>query len=713
MKSMLRAGRENMSKQEKVGKVTLDYEFYSGEDLYSDGEIEDNLLEIVKNCEEDELENIITKKNDWVYLYHFSQIRQNIISWIPMKKQDKILEIGSGCGAITGALARKGGQVDCVELSRKRSLINAYRNRNYDGITIKVANFEKIEPYLDDDYDVITLIGVWEYANLYLSSENPYHYFLQLLKKHMKPTGRIIIAIENQFGLKYWAGCREDHTGVFFESLEGYTRTDGAKTFGKNQMQEIFGQEGLEYEFYYPYPDYKLPMCIYSDEYLPQKNELDDNGRNLDNNRLLLFDEKKVFNTLIQNNEFAFFSNSFLVILRKETTVEEEKIIYSKFLNDRSDNFSLRMDIERKGDGRRVLKKVPMHKHAHKHMQTIHQCYTLLEDLINPSSVVISPCSVDAMEDNILFDYYTDLDKIISTLMEENNSKKAIDIIHQTITTVKKLENGIFEESGAFRKIFGACPIQNVPAIKGVAINFLFQNLKYEKKQLRLFNYEWAFHFEIPVNYVIFRMVHYLTNENIQKENLFDEYGINSNEQQIYQHMEMKFQQSYVNGGKKRLSDSTIIKPKYEINEQFIHEIFASRFVKIYYNYGQGFSEDNAIVVPFVVRNVNKVRIPYDEKVKELRIDPMEEPGIIKVKKLFLEEQEQMGKVDYHTNGIDIESEIFLFEDNDPWIMIENLRGTSGYIDFEFSFFDLPENTVKKLGNKGKIKNRLKKVLKK
>ena len=108
-----------MEKTEKVGKVILDYQYYGGQDLYCDGDIEDDLLEAVQNHEEDELEKIINEKKEWEFLYHFSQVRQNIVNWIPVKKDAKILEIGSGCGAITGALAKKGQQVDCVELSRK------------------------------------------------------------------------------------------------------------------------------------------------------------------------------------------------------------------------------------------------------------------------------------------------------------------------------------------------------------------------------------------------------------------------------------------------------------------------------------------------------------------------------------------------------------------------------------------------------------------
>ena len=48
----------------------------------------------------------------------------------------------------------------------KRSLINAYRHQEADNITIKVGNFQEVEQHLEQKYDVITLIGVFEYANI-------------------------------------------------------------------------------------------------------------------------------------------------------------------------------------------------------------------------------------------------------------------------------------------------------------------------------------------------------------------------------------------------------------------------------------------------------------------------------------------------------------------------------------------------------------------
>lgn len=66
----------------------------------------------------------------------------------------------------------------------------------------------------------ITLIGVFEYGEAYIQSETPYVDFLKIIATHLKPDGKIVLAIENRLGLKYWAGCTENHFGTLFEGLE-------------------------------------------------------------------------------------------------------------------------------------------------------------------------------------------------------------------------------------------------------------------------------------------------------------------------------------------------------------------------------------------------------------------------------------------------------------------------------------------------------------
>lgn len=296
---------------EKIGNVTMDYTFYKGSDEYCDGAIEQEILEYVKQYD-DEME-ILKKDNRWPVLYHISPVRKNILEWYDFKKDAEVLEVGAGCGAVTGAICEKAKSVTCIDLSKQRSMINAYRNKKYDNLNIMVANFNDI--VFNRKYDYITLIGVLEYAAYYTATDNPFVDFLKKLKKNLKEDGKLLIAIENKFGLKYWSGCVEDHTGRYYDGIMGYVNTESkVQTFSKDELIQIIEEAGFKkQQFYYPFPDYKFAQQIFSDDYLPGKNELICQTQTYDNNRFLLFDETLAYNNIVASNKFDFFSNSYFI----------------------------------------------------------------------------------------------------------------------------------------------------------------------------------------------------------------------------------------------------------------------------------------------------------------------------------------------------------------------------------------------------------------
>ena len=53
---------------EKIGKVTLNLDYYEAQDFYSDGVIEEHLLELVKHHEPEEYQDIILKEKNWAGL---------------------------------------------------------------------------------------------------------------------------------------------------------------------------------------------------------------------------------------------------------------------------------------------------------------------------------------------------------------------------------------------------------------------------------------------------------------------------------------------------------------------------------------------------------------------------------------------------------------------------------------------------------------------
>jgi len=291
-------------------KAVLNLDFYSGIDHYSDGAIEDELLDIIKS--EKDVEEVLANDDRWAILYHLSPIRQNILNWYSFKQKSSVLEIGGGCGAITDVLCSNMDEVKVVELSKRRSTINYERNKHHDNLEIFVGNLNDIQ--FDQKFDYITLIGVLEYAGSFTKTDSPYEDFLKNIKSYLKEDGKLLIAIENRYGLKYFAGAKEDHTGKEFDGITGYIGNDSVRTFGKVEIEELLSKVGFgELNFYYPHPDYKMPFEIYSDDFLPSSEELLAQAPNFDNDRYELFNESLAFNGIIENKQYPFFANSFFI----------------------------------------------------------------------------------------------------------------------------------------------------------------------------------------------------------------------------------------------------------------------------------------------------------------------------------------------------------------------------------------------------------------
>lgn len=295
---------------EKIGNVTMNYDYYKGKDLYSDGDVEDEILEMVKT--NDNYRYTDSRFSEWPILYHLSRQRENIVEPMEILKDDEVLEIGAGMGAVTGALAERAKKVDCIELSKRRSLVNANRHKDMDNIEIFVGNFQDVE--ITKKYDVITLIGVLEYASYYIDAKQPFHAFINKIKDCLKDNGKLYIAIENRLGMKYFAGYNEDHLGKPFLGIEGYINEDKVKTFSYSEITKLLNECGFDkLSFSFPFPDYKLPQSIYDEEALMNYEVDFSEKHNYDANLNESFNQVRAFKSLKGTPELKYFANSFLV----------------------------------------------------------------------------------------------------------------------------------------------------------------------------------------------------------------------------------------------------------------------------------------------------------------------------------------------------------------------------------------------------------------
>jgi len=260
---------------------------------------------------------------DWVTTYHFSGVRANLLRPFEADLQGALtLEIGAGCGAITRYLAEAGAEVLALEGSPRRARIAKSRTEGLSNVTLLTDNFDHFETELR--FDVITLIGVLEYAGRFVQGANPTVAMLEKVSRLLKPNGRLIIAIENQYGLKYFAGALEDHVGQAMFGIEDRYETQGVNTFGRAHLQRLLQEAGFaQNDFYAPFPDYKLPVSVVSQagfdhpEFRSGELASQSTRRDIQLPHTLNFAIDQVWPGLARNQLGMELSNSFLVVSQK------------------------------------------------------------------------------------------------------------------------------------------------------------------------------------------------------------------------------------------------------------------------------------------------------------------------------------------------------------------------------------------------------------
>ena len=668
---------DNMQERQldKIGKVTLDLTRYPGEDKYCDGDIEDTLLEIARDRAQVEYQGIIEESASWPILYHLSPLRENIVEWLPIDKSMKVLEVGAGCGAITGALAKKAGSVTCCDLSLKRSKINAYRHMECDNVTIHVGNFTDVEADLDRDYDFICLIGVFEYAKGYVDSEDPYGDFLKLLKTHCKADGRIAIAIENKFGLKYWAGCKEDHLATYFSSLEDYPAGGVVRTFTDRGLIEIARRCGFDqYKMYYPYPDYKFMTNLYSDNRLPRRGELKTNIRNMDRDRMVLFNEKDVYDTILQEGLFNLYSNSYMLVLGPEPDTD-----FIRYSNDRMDKYAISTEIV----DDKAIRKHALSEDAAAHLKHMAEAGEKLAKRYEGSKLEINKCKLsdDGMTLELEYVPGRSLEELLDECLAHNDTDGFVELYREYIDRISYGDVSDGDES------YGDVTTGNTvnsEDCKITDLDMIFSNILVDGDRWTVIDYEWTVDELRPTAEIGFRAIYCYILEDEKRDKLSldlitDILGVNDTMAAEYREQEMVFQKT-VTGNHKSLDEirESIGNKIYtlEMLTEGQNEVQSSAMTQIYEDTGSGFNEAESFMVSgYDPTKAGGFELDVASGRKGLRIDPCNDFCIVVIKELTWNGME-LGRspLKFKYNGKKIGPDTYAFATTDPGFSV-SLKG--------------------------------------
>jgi SAM-dependent methyltransferase len=227
---------------------------------YADG-AEDEVLGVLggaadRSTASDELAAAV---HDWPTRYHFSRLRANLLRPFPIGPGLRVLDVGAGTGALARYLGERGARVLALEGTLPRARAAAARCAGLSCVEVACGPLSALRDA--QGFDLVLCVGVYEHVAR--GGAAAAAAFLAALRALARPGGALLVAIENQLGLKYLLGYGEDHAGEPWLGVEGYPGPPAARTFSRAGLGSDLARAGFGAQrFYFPFPDYKLPGVI-------------------------------------------------------------------------------------------------------------------------------------------------------------------------------------------------------------------------------------------------------------------------------------------------------------------------------------------------------------------------------------------------------------------------------------------------------------------
>jgi SAM-dependent methyltransferase len=334
---------------------------------YADGG-EDRLLGIVGGAQDrsstsDELAKGIS---DWTTRYHLSRLRGNIVGSVAFPTGARVIDVGAGTGTIARSLGERGLEVVALEGSFDRARVAAVRCADLPSVSVVHGTVGEYEA--PGEFDAVVVIGVLEYSGSFSGGAAGPAAFLGRVRRLLRPGGVLVLAIENQLGLKYLQGYCEDHLARPWVGVDGYSGSRGVRTWSRRVLRGMLEEAGFAHQRWrYPFPDYKLPTVVV-DEHAYQAPEaatfvdalIREPIRDYANPRTIVRDDRGAHAAMLQAGLGEDVANSFLVIASAdpaslEAYAPSDGPLAWLFGDERGSRWLRRRTVVRDGEGLAVV----------------------------------------------------------------------------------------------------------------------------------------------------------------------------------------------------------------------------------------------------------------------------------------------------------------------------------------------------------------------
>lgn len=397
-----------------------------------------------------------------------------------------------------------------------------------------------------------------------------------------------------------------------------------------------------------------------------------------------------------------------------------EQVIYTKYSNGRGPAFAIRTSMVQEEDGSRVLYKEAEYPAGEAHIRQIARAAEDLKNSWADTQFQINQCSMEGKRIKLEFLKGHTLEEELDMLVEKGELSAAKEKILTILTYIRQTAGCKFHMTAEFTEVFGNQEIpEGIDAVNPADIDMIFQNMFLgETGSMHVIDYEWTFFFPVPVDFILYRALHYYLESASKRKKLkdfcdfFEKTGITPELQRIYGLMEQQFQQyiqdGFVSNGQLY---HTMGKEALTLNNLTADRM--RRRMQIYFNDGGGFREEYSYFLDQGYREEISEIIQIPTGTKEIWIDPVLSDCLLKQVRLTWESG---AEVEFTVNGYELESGCFLFHHSDPKLMIAQIpEGEKRiHIFYRISILehDMAEMLMDKVNATGRIKKKIRSFIK-
>jgi phage terminase small subunit len=391
----------------------------------------------------------------------------------------------------------------------------------------------------------------------------------------------------------------------------------------------------------------------------------------------------------------------------------DSKILYIKYSNDRAQQFCIRTELIERADKTHFFRKSAEWEIGRKHIEHIAAAGEALTKHYDGSRFVMNRCEL--LGGSAVLEYLAGhtLEEELDLLLEQKQVDQVIEKITDAVNEIRQIkEQTEFVITSEFKQVFGSLTLpEGLKAAPVTNIDLIFSNILINDKW-NVIDYEWTFFFPIPINYVVFRAIHYYIETaakrwEIRDAGLYERVGLTKDERQAYEQMEKGFQQ-YVDGQHLSLGRLYHQMGAAAVPLADVNALMDEKKMQVYYGSGDGFSESNSQFFDVNLDELVQRAILIPEGTTELRVDPAMSSCLVEELKLAWDAS-FTELVNFRTNGIKVNEQMYLFSTRDPMIQITEdiLEHRVMFISFSISLMKAEtaaylSGRLNRMGNSGR-----------